>query len=291
MDLPTLNHFRAFEAVARHLSMSAAATELCVTHGAVSRQVGQLEQAVGFDLFLRVPRGVSLTPAGRVLYGRVRESFGLLHLGLQEARSQVSSSPLVVSCTTTFCMRWLMPRLADFQERHPEMEIRLSPTDDPSFPPREDTDLSIRVGPRDWPLEFERTAFLSEDVGPVASPSTLSSCPLESHEDLSQVQLLHTESRPTAWADWCQAVGIEGVDVSRGTHFGTFYLLLQAVSSGLGVGIGPSTLVAEDIQAGQLVAPFGMVPSGRSMFALYRPGGSDQRVTRFRDWLVEAGGA
>jgi LysR family glycine cleavage system transcriptional activator len=156
---------RAFDAAARHASFSRAAAELSVTHGAVSHHVKSLEEHLGFPLFRRLHRRVVLTEAGAAFFEKVRTAFDLLEMGTEQVVAAYTNRPLVVSCIATFSMRWLMPRLTHFHAQHPDIELRLSAPDSPTAWPRDDIDVSIRVGRGDWPEEMETVAFLSEAIG------------------------------------------------------------------------------------------------------------------------------
>jgi len=294
--LPPLAALRAFEAAARHASFSRAAAELCVTHGAISHQIKSLETYLGFALFRRLPRRVQLTESGEAFFANVHAAFDLLETGTTQVMARYTNQPLVVSCIATFCMRWLMPRLQQFTSSHPELAIRLSASNSPEIFPQEDIDVSIRVGPThgvgDWPDDIEAHAFLDESFGPVCSPQLLQRTPLRHPDDLRAHILLHTESRPSAWGDWLRMHGVTNIDPTAGQRFETFYLLLHAATSSFGVAIGPDTMVADDLASGRLVAPFGFVSSGISMYVLYpRAHTSDPRCLALRDWLVAMGQA
>ena len=289
--LPPLAALRAFEAAARHLSFSRAAAELFVTHGAVSHQVRGLEEHLGVSLFRRLHRRVILTEAGEVLFVKVRAALDLLEMSTEQVVAAYAPRPLVVSCIATFSMRWLMPRLYQFQAQHPEIDLRLSAPDSPVEFPRHDIDVSIRVGPAEWPADLEAQAFLAEACGPVCSPTWLQQHPLARPEDLRYHTLLHTESRKNAWSEWLRITGVADVDATTGKRFETFYFLLQAAVSGFGVAIGPDTLVADDIAAGRLLAPFGFVANGLSMYVLYPKSRPESAPLAFRDWLIAVGKA
>lgn len=289
--LPPLVALRTFEAAARHASFSRAAEELLVTHSAVSHQIKSLEAHLGLVLFRRLHRRVVLTEAGEALFDKVRTAFDLLETGTDQVVSSYKLRPLVVSCIATFSMRWLMPRLHDFHTRYPDIDVRLCAPDSPLEFFRDDVDVSIRSGGHEaWPSGLEVQPFLDEAFGPVCSPELLRRYPLHHPDDLRHHTLLHTETRKTAWADWLRLTGVETIDATAGQRFDTFYFLLQAAASSFGVAIGPDVLVADDITAGRLVAPFGFVPSGRSMFVLYPTlRAHNPQLTAFRDWLMEAG--
>jgi LysR family glycine cleavage system transcriptional activator len=144
--LPSLAALRAFESAARHLSFSRAAEELCVTHGAISHQIRGLEASLGFPLFRRLHRRVVLSEAGEALFAKVRTAFDLLEMSTEQVVTTYGRQMLVVSCIATFSMRWLIPRLHQFQAKYPDIDIRLCAPDSPLEFPRGDIDVSIRVG-------------------------------------------------------------------------------------------------------------------------------------------------
>jgi LysR family transcriptional regulator, glycine cleavage system transcriptional activator len=288
--LPPLGALQAFEAAARHMSFTRAAEELRVTHGAISHQVRGLEASLGCALFRRLHRCIVLTEVGEVLFTKVRAAFDLLEMTTAQVVRTSTKRPLVVSCIATFSMRWLMPRLHQFKARYPDIDIHLCAPGSPIEFPRNDIDVAIRVGPSDWPEDMEGRAFLDEEFGPVCSPALAQRCPLVRPEDLHRYTLLHTETRKHAWHDWLRIAGVTGIDPAGGQRFETFYFLLQAAASGFGMAIGPHPLVAEDIATGRLVAPFGFVPNGLSMYVLYpKVRAADAQLMAFRDWLLETG--
>lgn len=284
--LPPLNALRAFEAAARHGRIVDAAAELCVTHGAVSRQVKQLEQSLGVSLFRRAGTGVELTDAGTRLLPALSSAFDLIETGVDRV-SPSSSGALLVSCSGTFIIRWLIPRLHGFRSRHPEIEIRLSESDAPIDFTEDAADLAIRNMMPPWPDDMIATPIFGEEVGPVLSPELQAELEIRSVDDLSRAPLLHTETRVTAWSDWLAAAGRSDIDPASGDRFEHFYYMLQAAASGLGVAIGPRPLVDDDIVIGRLVAPLGYIESGRH-YVVLRPVRDDARVEAFVAWLTDA---
>lgn len=288
--LPPLNAVRTFEAAARHLSFTEAAEELHVTHGAVSRQVKALEAHLGVDLFQRLNRRVVLTAAGEALLRNARAALDLLEVGVQQVAVARGSGPLEVSCVATFAMRWLIPRLGRFHKAHPDIELRLSAPDSPVERPYDDIDVLIRIGADDWPDDVEVTPFLEEEFGPVCSPRLLKTHALHRPDDLGGHTLLHSRTRPTFWQDWLRLAGPARLDPERRQHFDTFYFTLQAAAAGLGVAIGPYSLVGDDIAAGRLAAPFGFVASGLAVCLLCpNTRAADPRIAALRTWLIEEG--
>lgn len=287
--LPPLSALRTFR-VAGHLeSFTRAAAELGVTHGAVSRQVANLEAHLGTALFRRTARRLALTEAGAILLVSLDEAFELLERGVAKVSEATPASSLTVSCIATFAMQWLIPRLHRFQESHPGIEVDLSSPTPPDNVSPPGTEVAIRITPTACADDMERVEFLAERFGPIVSPECLRRSPIEATEGLAGHILLRTASRPDVWAAWANAAG-RPLPVAAGRSFGTFFLMLQAAASGLGVAIGPAPLVESDLAVGRLVAPLGFVPSGRTYCALVRRrDGTDPRIRAFLDWLLAEG--
>jgi DNA-binding transcriptional LysR family regulator len=284
-SLPSLNALRAFEAAARLGSVTAAATELHVTHGAVSRQVKQLEQTLGAVLFHRVGTGLRLSETGARLLPVLTSSFDLMEAGVAQAM-RAGGGPLVVSCLGTFTMRWLIPRLFAFRAAHPGIEVQLSASDAPVDFRRDRFDLAIRVERPPWPAGMAARPFIVERVGPVLSPALQERLRLRTPDDLARTTLLHTDTRRTAWPDWFASIGHAEVEPAAAQSFEHFYFMLQAAASGLGVAIGPKPVIEDDLAAGRLVAPFGFIDSGLSYVSL-RPQGDGGPAALFEAWLLE----
>jgi DNA-binding transcriptional LysR family regulator len=288
-SLPSLNALRAFEAAARLGSVTAAADELHVTHGAVSRQVKLLEQLLGSPLFHRAGTGLRLSETGARLLPALTSAFDLMEAGVAQA-TRARGGQLTVSCLGTFTMRWLIPRLFAFRAAHPDIEVQLSASDGPVNFLRDGVDLAIRAERPPWPAGVAVRPFVEEEVGPVLSAALQERLRLHAPADLARATLLHTETRTRAWADWFGAVGRAEVKPAAAQTFEHFYFMLQAAASGLGVAIGPKVLVDDDLSAGRLVAPFGFVKSGLSYISI-RPRRTDSRAALFEDWLVAQAGS
>lgn len=284
--LPPLKALPAFEEAARHLSFSAAARELNLTHGAISRQMKSLEAHLGVRLFRRLNRRVELTEAGEAFLPAARTALDVVEASAARLAAATRHGPLVVSCLPTLMMRWLIPRLYDFNARHPSIDVRLSASSAPVDFAREGVDVAIRIGSASWPDGIEAHAFMKEEIGPVCSPGLLQRRKLRRPDDLAVHALLHTETRADAWADWLTRSGTKAVDVSKGQRFEHFYFLLEAAVAGLGVAVAPKPLIMEDLRLGRLVAPFGFVRSGRQ-YCLLHPAelSGVAKVRAFRAWI------
>jgi LysR family glycine cleavage system transcriptional activator len=288
--LPPLNALRAFEAAGRLGSFTAAAAELHVTHGAISKSVAQLEDWLGVSLFDRPGRKIRLTANG----ARYQEEVGRALDGLDEAtrrcREMGRRRSLIVNALPTFAMRWLLPRLPAFHAVQPGIELRLVTSDAPLAMVGGDFDVAIRRGPEPWP-GFAVTPFLAEREIPVLSPGLLRKLPLDAAGDLARHTLLHAETRPGAWRRWLVAAGIGALVPAANQHFDHFYLALQAAVDGLGVALGPLPVIDDEIVAGRLIAPLAgpAVPARSYCLAVPAARDADPIIQSFCRFLIEQG--
>jgi LysR family transcriptional regulator, glycine cleavage system transcriptional activator len=291
--LPPLNALRTFEAAARHLSFTKAAAELFVTQAAVSHQIKALEEYLGMPLFRRLNRALMLTDEGQALLPHVRGAFDQLAEGVRQLRQRHSSGVLTISVLPSLATTWLIPRLRRFQSAHPEIEVHMTATERLVDFAREPVDAGIRYGLGSWPgLRAER--LLSADMIPVCSPQLLDGPqPLRTPEDLVHHQLLHVLNAQDDWRMWLTAAGVKGVDPDRGLRFDHTALAIQAALNGMGVAMGPSSLVGEDLASGRLVEPFDLeLPTDSAYYFVVPEAAADQaKVKAFRRWLLEEAAA
>ncbi|MGK5552411.1 LysR substrate-binding domain-containing protein [Actinomadura kijaniata] len=280
--LPPLNALLPFEATVRHASMTEAARELHLTHGAVSRQVRRLEQALGAPLFERRTRALHPTPQARQLAAVVRDAFDQIDTAARQISGHAPAGPLTLSCEPTLLMRWLIPRLPGLAAAAPDLTVHLSAAGGPVFFERDGIDAAIRRDDFPFPGRVSRVHLFPERIGPVCHPDLASSV---TADDLGAVPLLHTRSRPEAWDDWRRVTGAAARSTAERT-LEHFYLTLQAAASGVGVAIAPYAVARDDLEEGRLVAPFGFVPDGTGYHLLSRlPPERDPRVARLTAWL------
>jgi DNA-binding transcriptional LysR family regulator len=289
--LPPLKALPAFELAAESLSISAAAQELHLTHGAVSRQIKALEDHLGAPLFRRFNRRIELTSAGAALLPSVRQALQLLQTSSAEVAAQTKQGPLVVSCLATFMMRWLIPRLYGFNAANPRIEVRLSASHAPPDFGAGGIDVAIRIGRPPWTSAVVARPFLADNVGPVLAPALLEGRRVKRPVDLVRLGLLHAETRPGAWPRWLAMRGAEGIDATKGARFEHMYFLLEAAASGLGVAIASYPLVEQDLASGRLVAPFGLVSSGATYCLLQpRTAPNPGKAAAFAAWIAAEAG-
>ena len=293
--LPPMNAVRAFEAAARRGSFKDAADELGVTHGAISRQIHLLEEWLGQPaLFRRLNRGVALTPHGEALlaeFGPALDRISEAAARHAERSGEPEAAVLRVNALATFSLRWLLPRLTVFRELHPNIEVRLTTANDPVDALAEEYDVVIRGGP-DTFHGFVSRRLLNERRLPVCGPMLARQRPLENTADLARHTLINVSSMPRLWQDWLAAAGCAGLQPAATLTFDHFYLSLQAAIDGLGVAIGPTALIADDLAAGRLLTPFpGVSLPARAYFAyLPRRGAINPASEVFCDWLANLAG-
>ena len=286
--LPPLNALKAFEAAARHVSFTKAAEELHVTHGAVSRQVTLLEDWLGVALFQRSASQIGLTDSGRAY---AQELTSLLdRLSVATAQATQNTSAINVSAPPTFTMRWLIPRLSTYQRKRPGVEVRLTTSIAPVHFQENKYDIAIR-GALEPMTGCDSVPFMTETIVPVCHADFVESGGLHSPADLARHTLIRYTTEPYPWSTWFDAAGIQKTAGVGTLHFEQMYFALQAASEGLGVVLVPLFLVADDIVAGKLCAPFGLHGAmHRHYYANTSPASAHNAViAEFRAWLVEEG--
>jgi len=286
-DLPPLNALRAFEATARLNSVSQAAEALHVTHGAVSRQIKLLEEHLGVALFVKDGRGIKLTDAGVRLRDASGEAFDRLRSVCTELSRDVSEAPFVLGCSGSLLARWFIPRLGRLKADLPELRLHLSAGEGDLDPRRPGLDALLVYAEPPWPADMQVYVLAEERIGPVLSPhfagfDRLRDAPANA---LLDEALLHTTSRPQAWPTWAGQQGLDPAGLQYGQAFEHLYYLLEAAVAGLGVAIAPQPLVADDLRAGRLSAPWGFSPT-RAALALWVPRrAADGRAEQLAQWL------
>jgi LysR family transcriptional regulator, glycine cleavage system transcriptional activator len=293
--LPPLNALRVFEIAARTGSYAEAAAELGLTHGAVSRQIAALEHWLGQRLFVRVGRRMAATPAARAFAADVSLSFDRIIAAAEACGRPAASRVLRVSAPTTFAMRWLIPRLDRFHAERPEVEVAVTTTTTLHDELRGGFEIAVRRGAvqpeqQIW-SQYRAVPFLDEADTLIASPALLDRCPIREPADIAGHTLLGTETRPGDWADWLAAAGLVHTIDRRRRVFDHFFVTLQAVIDGLGLGIGPLPVLAADLAAGRLVASLPKITVPRLGYVALIPFDADKTpsLTAFIDWLIAEG--
>ncbi|MEX1108451.1 MAG: LysR family transcriptional regulator, partial [Dongiaceae bacterium] len=251
-----LNALKAFEAAARHLSLTFAAEELGVTQAAVSHHIRQLETHLGVALFKRRSRGIDLTPAGEILAPVVRESFGRIGDALELLADAKPGQPLSVTATPIFASRWLIPRLGRRTGEDIRVNIHLLPNLRLLDLRRREADIAVRCGIPPWP-GLEAEFLVPIHLTPVCSPQFLEkSGPIREPRDLLRLPLIHADTPDREdgeeWRRWFGEIGIDELPSTQPLSFHEPMLSMQAAINGLGVGMGYSELIDGDLAAGTL---------------------------------------
>jgi LysR family transcriptional regulator, glycine cleavage system transcriptional activator len=290
--LPPLSSLRAFEAVARRLSFSRAAEDLHVTPGAVSQQIRFLEQHLGETLFARTRRSVALTETAMKMLPEIQAGLDTLSRALSSKSALHSAKALTISVAPSFASKWLLPRLADFSDQHPDIDLRISATVGLADFKRDKVDLAIRLGRGHYP-DLHTELLFGEALAPLCAPALLDAKgPLRKPDDLRKLRLLHDTSIPgdsehSSWERWLALAGAKHVPAHRGTRFSLADLAMQAAIDGAGVVLGRMVLAEGDLTAGRLARPFkAILPLDVSYF-LVMPKGSTRRAELqvFREWV------
>lgn len=287
--LPSLNAVRSFDAAARHLSFTLAARELCVTQGAVSRMVQALEAELGTALFLRMGRTLALTPAGAAYHPHIEEALARIAAATRSVRHMDGGGMLSISVLPTFAMRWLVPRLARFQQRHPDILVDITTNERLVNFSTDAIDLGVRYGLGHW-SNTEATLFMREDVAVFCAPALLlRGPPLRGPADLAAHRLLQHSTRPGAWATYCAACGVAPPDLGLSPAFEHFFMLIEATAAGMGVALLPEFLAADAVAAGRLVRPFDRsVRNEKAYYIVHAQGAGPSRKIRLaKAWLLE----
>jgi LysR family glycine cleavage system transcriptional activator len=283
--LPFLNGIRAFEAAARAGSFIRAAQELHVTPAAISRMVALLEQRLGVPLFERKANRLVPTEAGRTYQAGLTSILDQLASLTAQVTALGGSRVLTVGVGPTFAARWLIPRLADFQKHAPDVEFRFA-TGGATVPYNDDWTCGIRLGDGDWP-EFRTERMFAADLTPVCAPALAKK--LKSPEDLRQATLLRVAHAADEWPRWFKAADL-GKIRAKGPEFEYYGQALQAAADGVGVAMGVTPYVDEDLRARRLVAPFKQaVSKGEHWYLIYREARQNEPVLKvFRAWILGA---
>jgi LysR family glycine cleavage system transcriptional activator len=252
-DLPSLNAIRVFDSAARHLNFSRAAEELSVTQSAVSRQIKLLEDQLNQPLFERAGPVLSLTGAGEVYQVRVAEAMTLLRRATAELHRASQSPALTISILPSFASKWLLPRVADFESRHPGVSLRLAASYKlVDFNTDTDIDVAIRLGRGSWP-GVQATRLTAVHVFPVCNPAMARN--LRQPADIKHQPVLTDDSNYDEWPRWLKAAGVDA-DLRDSRHFSDDIMLLQAAIAGLGITLARAIVAQDDLDAGRLVRPF-----------------------------------
>ncbi|WP_420995814.1 transcriptional regulator GcvA [Cupriavidus sp. 30B13] len=287
-QLPSLAALRTFEAAARHLSFTKAASELNLTQSAVSRQIRVMEDYLGVLLFERVKQRLELTEAGRSYVGEISVALEKMQAATVNLMANKGRGGILgLGTPPAFSVKWLIPRLEAFSNAHPQILINLATHNKPFDFEAEGLDAAVYFGNNDWPGVLS-DPLIGEEVVLACSPAYLrAQPPLARPADLARHVLLQQTRRPKWWKDWLDAKGVD-INAWVGPRFDHFYMIMQAAVAGLGVALLPRLLISEDIAAGRLVIPFESPYRSADSYCLVYPAArrTDPKFEVFRAWLL-----
>lgn len=283
-----LNGLRAIEVVARHGTLARAATELGVTPGAVSQLVIKAEKQLGRLVFQRLATGLTLTPFGEDLVSHLEAGFSAIAQGISAA-VETQSQTLRVSTTLSLAERWLVPRLHDFQTKHPLIRVQLDSSLEIKDLIQSEVDIALRFGQGDWP-GTKAEHLRNYRVFPVCSPAYAKR--LKAPEDLLSATLIRYQNARESWDDWARATGVSGT-LPDGLMFSEAVLCFNAALAGLGVALGWDILLENELRDGRLVRPFGehLVSDYSLWLVTAKNRGNDPKVSAFKSWMKRQFGA
>jgi LysR family transcriptional regulator, glycine cleavage system transcriptional activator len=289
--LTPLNAIRAFEAAARLGSFAKAAAELHVTHWAIGKQVRLLEDWMGLPLFWRRSRGIDLTEEGAELAQDVTSVFSNLAEATKKLRlpkgSQRLSGTVRINVPTSFALRWLIPRLAEFQQQFPSITVRISTTSRKFRYIGSAFDFGIRLI-SDPALRSEK--LMTDRRLPACSPELLRAKPIASVDDLRRHTLLHSATTSSAWSEWLNLAGAPQIRPLHHMEFEHVHLQLEAAVSGLGIALASLPLIEKDIESGRLVCPIREPEwSVQDYVLISEHREEDAAVKAFRSWITRKG--
>jgi LysR family glycine cleavage system transcriptional activator len=290
--VPSANYLFVFEAAARRRSFTGAATELNISQPAVSKTIHLLEEASGLKLFHRNHNKIELSAEGARLYAEIQESFDRIHMVITSLQTHHSDDVIRASFSSSFLKLWLLPRLADFTTKYPDISLRLeeSTRDDQNLV-EEDIDISARMGHGEW-QGLSAWHFVTEEIRPVCSPAYLATIgSIESPAELSRHKLLHFEERHRSrpgWKEWLANQGVQSAKLKQTFVFTDAHSSIEAAVLGQGIALGWKHLIHDHVRAGRLIAPLSnSFKTGRAIYIVMpserrpKPG-----AALFRDWLI-----
>lgn len=285
--LPPLKWLRSFEASARYLNFTQAASELNLTQAAVSQQVKGLEHQLGMALFKRLPRGLELTDAGLAYMPVVHETLEKLAVATDEIFGKGAGKAITIKVSLIFFNEWLAPRLKDFYSQYPDVGIRFASNIWNSSEFNRDCDLEINHGQGNWPgLTADR--LTKDALVPVCAPQLHFAQVPERVEQLSEHTLLHVLGYEEGWGHWLAQAGYNRVRGKRDIQCDTLIMALELAKQGLGVALGRSSMLQRPLQSGELIAPFDFKLPIEEGFYVCRPNHSylSANGQLFLDWLL-----
>jgi LysR family transcriptional regulator, glycine cleavage system transcriptional activator len=283
--LPPLNAVRAFEAAARHLSFTRAAQELCVTAGAVSRQIGNLEQFLGTRLFQRLHRKLALTRSGERYVHEVRDALGRIARATSEIAPRRTERLLRLKLPPTFAIRWLLPRLGRFHAHHPELSVQVTTSHDPPDFDEDEVDAAVHYS-TELAREFGGERLFPECLIPVCTPELAARLHPRGPAGLAAQVLLHSLRRPDDWPRWFAEAGVPGTPIERSLVFENSSMTYQGAMDGLGIAIAHLAFVQDELRTGRLASPAPLLLRRDVAYFLSYPRNRDRAtIHAFHQWI------
>lgn len=293
-----LNALRVLEASARHQSFRDAAGELNVTPAAVSHAIKTLEQSLGVTLFERTTRAIRPTAATERALVHLRGGFDALGDAMNELKRQRDDNVLKISVGPSFAYRWLLPRLEDFRQRHPDLNVRVDASNALADFHRGDADIALRFGRGRYGDDVVSERLMTDVAFPVCGPGLTDDGPgLNNPADVTAYPLLHvdwtleTGEEPT-WDKWLTRAGVEGAETGGGVRFTMDDMAILTAIEGRGIAIALTAFVADDLRAGRLIKPFADeldMPVSFQHYLVYpKTSRRTPKVKAFRDWIRSA---
>lgn len=288
---PTMHELLAFDAVARHESLTLAAGALCVTVSAVSKQLASLEDFLGQPLLRKQGRGVELTAQGRQYWQKISGSLRAIETATYEARSgDTGAGILTLASVPTFLTKWLIPRLPDFRHQCPGITLSFSQHLGPTEGIPTGVDAAIRYGAGDWP-GVASDYIAGREFVLIAAAGLPAGQRMRRPADIATHTVLHHEQAPVAWRQWAAHHGVPEAHTLSGPRFAQYSALIQAAASGLGIGLVPQVLVLDELAQGTLVVPCGdTVQVDQGHYLCFNADRLELPVfASFRDWVLDQG--
>jgi LysR family glycine cleavage system transcriptional activator len=285
-DLPPLRALTAFEAAARLGSFRLAAGELGITRSAISHQVKGLEQRLGVQLFRRDARRAELTQIGQAYYPAIRDAFDQIDIHTRTLRPPVADNELTIQVYVTVALKWLIPRLYDFERRYPDMKVRLSTSYFDWDFDEKNVDAGLILARSRSPDHYYRPLFRSL-LAPVCSPDLLKG-PMPAHALGSEEAWLYVYTAEEDWHLWLEAAGVNGIKLADRLAFDSYILAQEAAIEGRGLAMTIGPFATEEIKTGRLAMPFPLLVPHRHnwLFACNAEHRMKPKIKRFEDWLV-----
>jgi LysR family glycine cleavage system transcriptional activator len=285
--LPPLNAIRAFESAARHLSFKQAAEELCVTPGAISRHITNLEQFLGARLFLRLHRQIALTRVGETYLCDIRDGLSRIARATAMLNARWNDKVLRLKLPPTFAIRWLVPRLGSFHARHPEISVQVTTSHDPVDFEVDEVDAAVQYA-HELGQDCLGERLFRESLIPVCSAAPESACRAWSLRELSSKVLLHSFRRPDDWPRWFANAGAPGIEIKRSLVLENSTMTYQGAMDGLGVAVAHIAFVADELRSGRLVSPVTIpLHSDVAYFFSYpKQHASSPKLRAFHQWIA-----